>query len=87
MFKGYREVVIQDIVIKNFNTCYRLAQYQTPDGSYVSGQLPDGLNGCHVGNELISFILYQYPHQHVTQPLLLKQLQDLGVELSSGRLS
>ena len=87
IFKGYREVVIQDIVFETFNTCYRLAQYQTPDGDYVSGQLPDGLNGCHFGNDLISFILYQYHHQHVTQPLLLKQLQDLGVELSSGRLS
>ena len=87
IFKGYREVVIQDIVFKTFNTCYRLAQYQAPDGSYVSGQLPDGLNSSHFGNELVSFILYQYHHQHVTQPLLLKQLQDLGVDISSGRLS
>ena len=53
----------------------------------MSGQLPDGLNGCHFGNDLISFILYQYHHQHVTQPLLLKQLLDLGVDISSGRLS
>jgi hypothetical protein len=82
-FKGYREVVIQDIVFKTFNTCYRLAQYQTPDGSYVSGQLTETLNGCHFGNDLISFILYQYHHQHVTQPLLLKQLQDLGVDIES----
>jgi hypothetical protein len=86
-FKGYREVVIQDIKFETFNICYRLAQYQTPDGSYVSGQLPDGLNGGHFGNNLISYILYQYHHQHVTQPLLLKQLQDLGVDISSGRLS
>jgi Transposase IS66 family len=86
-FKGYREVVIQDIVFETFNTCYRLAQYQTLDGRYVSGQLPDGLNGSHFGNDLVSFILYQYHHQHVTQPLLLKQLQDLGVDISSGRLS
>jgi hypothetical protein len=86
-FKGFRDVVIQDIKFETFNTCYRLAEYQTPDGSYVSGQLPDGLNGCHFGNNLISFILYQYHHQHVTQPLLLKQLLDLGVEISSGRLS
>jgi len=86
-FKGYREVVIQNIVFETFNTCYRLAQYQTPEGSYVSGQLPAVLNGCHFGNNLISFILYQYHHQHVTQPLLLKQLQDLGVDISSGRLS
>jgi Transposase IS66 family len=85
--KGFRDVVIQDIKFETFNTCYRLAQYQTPDGSYVSGQLPEGLNGCHFGNDLISFILYQYHHQHVTQPLLLKQLQGLGVKLSSGRLS
>lgn len=85
--KGFRDVVIQDIKFETFNTCYRLAQYQTPDGRYVSGQLPDGLNGCHFGNDLISFILYQYHHQHVTQPLLLKQLLDLGVDISSGRLS
>ena len=48
-FKGYREVVIQDIKFETLNTCYRLAQYQTPDGDYVSGQLPNGLNGCHFG--------------------------------------
>ena len=85
--KGFRDVVIQDIKFETFNTCYRLAQYQTPDGGYVSGQLPEGLSGCHFGNDLISFILYQYHHQHVTQPLLLKQLLDLGVDISSGRLS
>lgn len=65
IFKGYREVVIQDIVFKTFNTCYRLAQYKTLDGRYISGQLPEGLNGCHFGNDLISFILYQYHHQHL----------------------
>ncbi|UOA09881.1 hypothetical protein [Methylobacter sp. S3L5C] len=87
IFKGYRKVVIQDIKFETFNTCYRLAEYQTLDGSYVSGQLPEDLNGCHFGNNLISFILYQYHHQHVTQPLLLKQLLDLGIDISSGRLS
>ena len=80
-------MVIQDIVFKTYNTRYCLAQYQSPAGRYVSGQLPTELNGCHFGNDLISFILYQYHHQHVTQPLLLKQLQDLGVDISSGRLS
>jgi len=65
-FKGYRDVVIQDIKFETFNTCYRLAQYQTADGSYVSGQLPDGLNGCHFGNHLISFIFYQYHHPRLS---------------------
>ena len=86
VFKGFREVVIQDIIFKTHNTCYRLAQYQCPDGHYVSGEMPQGFTGCHYGKELISYILYQY-HQHVTQPLLLAQLRDIGVKISSGRLS
>jgi hypothetical protein len=40
----------------------------------MAATLPDGLNGSHFGNDLISFIRYQYHHhhQHVAQPLLLK---------------
>lgn len=64
-----------------------MAQYQAPDGHYVSGQLPKDLEGRHFGNNLIAFVLYQYHHQHVTQPLLLQQLRDVGVEISSGCLS
>jgi hypothetical protein len=87
VFKGFREVVIQDIIFKTHNTCYRLAQYQCADGHYVSGEMPKEFAGCHYGKELISYILYQYHHQHVTQPLLLAQLRDIGVNISSGRLS
>jgi hypothetical protein len=87
VFKGFREVVVQDIIFKTHNTCYRLAQYRCADGHYVSGEMPEEFAGCHFGKELISYILYQYHHQHVTQPLLLAQLRDIGVEISSGRLS
>jgi hypothetical protein len=86
-FKGYRDVVIQDLILKAHNTCYRLAEYQTPDGHYVTGQLPQALKGCHFGKDLIAFILYQYHHQHVTQPLLLQQLHDLDIQISSGSLN
>ena len=34
-FKGYRDYVVQDIVIKANNIRYRLAYYQLPDGSTV----------------------------------------------------
>jgi hypothetical protein len=86
-FKGYRDVVVQDLIIKTHNTCYRLMQYQTPDGRYLCGQLPEAVKGCHFGKNLIRFILYQYHHQQVTQPLLLEQLHDFGIRISSGRLS
>jgi len=86
-FKGYRQVIVQDLILKAHNTCYRLAEYQTPEGGYLSGQLPEAVKGGHFGKDLIAFILYQYHHQHVTQPLLLEQLHDLGIRISSGRLS
>ena len=86
-FKGYRDVVVQDLVIQVHNTCYRLAQYETAEGRYVAGKLPAGIRDSHWGKELQSFILYQYHHQHVTQPLLLEYLHDLDVDISSGELS
>jgi hypothetical protein len=86
-FKGYREIIVQGLVIKSENICYRLAQYQTPDGYYLSGKLPTGIINGHWSAELVSFILYQYHQQHVTQPLLLEQLHQYGVDISSGQLS
>ncbi|MCP4475089.1 MAG: transposase [Gammaproteobacteria bacterium] len=86
-FKGYRDIIVQDIVIRPHNTRYRLAQYETADGKNLSGKLPAEIRDGHWGNTLHSFILYQYHHQHVTQPLLLEQLHDMGVEISSGKLS
>lgn len=86
-FKKYVDVVVQDLSIELNNTCYRLAQYKTLDGQYITATLPDGIRDNHWGKDLQSFILYQYHHQHVTQPLLLEQLHDLNVDISSGQLS
>ncbi len=86
-FKGYRDVVVQDLIIQLHNTRYRLAQYETAEGRYVTGKLPPGIRDGHWGKELNRLILYQYHQQHVTQPLLLEFLRDLGVDISSGELS
>ena len=69
------------------DTCYRLARYQTPEGQYLNGRLPAHLQGTHFGPTLQSYILYQYHHQRVTQPLLLQQLREWHVDLSSGQLN
>jgi hypothetical protein len=61
--------------------------YETPDGDYVSGKLPANLQDRHFGPTLIRFVLYQYYHCHVTQPLLLEQLHEIGVDISSGHLN
>ena len=79
--------MVQDIVIHPCNTRFRLKVYETPDGGYVTGTLPAYLNGKHFGPTLIRFILYQYYHCHVTQPLLLEQLYEFGIDISAGQLN
>ena len=85
-FKGYRDVVIQVLVIKTHNIRYRLECWQTNEGTILAGQLPPELQGQHFDINLRSYILYQYHHCHVTQPLLLEQLREWGVDISSGQI-
>ena len=51
------------------------------------GTLPADVGGVHFGANLRSFILYQYHHAHVTQPLILEQLREWGIDISAGHLS
>jgi len=86
-FKYYKPFVVQDLKIEAYNIRYLLKVYQTPDGSYVTGKLPEYLNDRHYAPDLISFILYQYYHCHVTQPLLLEQLHEFDIDISKGQLN
>jgi hypothetical protein len=86
-FKGYQNYTVQDLIIQVKNTQYRLERWLLPDGTYQVASLPIDVNGYHFGATLRSFIDYQYHHQHVTQPLLLTQLRDYGVDISSGELN
>ena len=86
-FKGYKPFIVQGLKIKLHNTKYLLATYETAEGDYICSKLPEHLNGKHFEPELICFILYQYHHCGVTQPLLLEQLREFGVDISKGTLS
>ncbi len=78
---------MQEIEITLHNRCYQRERWKTPAGNELTGQLPEHLKHNHFGPKLRQFILYQYFHNHVTQPLLLNQLRELGVSISSGQLS
>lgn len=86
-FKGYQDFVVQDIKIEGSNTLYRVERWLTPNGKTLTGKLPADISGSHFGPNLQAFILYQYYHAIVTQPLLLEQLHEFGVDISSGHLS
>jgi hypothetical protein len=85
-FKGYRDVVVQDLVIRAHNTRYRLERWETPDGGTLRGELPVAVRGGHLGVTLVSYILYQPHHCQVTQPLVLEQLHEWGIDISAGQV-
>jgi len=87
VFKGYQDFIVQDFVIGSWNIRYRKARYKTPSGDYVIGNLSNGTSKSHFGSTLTAFILYQYYHAHVTQPLIFEQLKDYGVDISTGQIN
>jgi len=82
-FKGYADYRVQDLVIKAETTLYRVEKWLTPEGKPLTGELPVAVevDGGHFGATLQSFLLYQYYHAQVTQPLLLEQLREWGVTM------
>ncbi len=81
--KDYQDYVVQDLIIGNWNTCYR----RPPSGDYVTGRLPEHVSGSHFGSTMTAFLLYQYYGCHVTQPLIKEQLHELDVNISTGQIN
>jgi hypothetical protein len=88
VFKGYEPFVVQELLIECHTTRYWRARYELPGGGSVLAPLPaEVLPGSHFGPTLINYILEQYYHAHVTQPLLLEQLLAYGIDISAAQLS
>jgi len=85
---GYEEYIVQELLIRPEVTRYLRERILTPDGQSLLAPLPaEVLPGQHFGPTLISHILYQYHHQHVTQPLLQDELAQLGIVISAGQIN
>ena len=87
VFKGYESYVVQELVFTLKNTKYLRARYQSPEDESLIGELPLSVSGSHFGPTLRSFILSQSYQQHVPQKLILQQLREWGVAISSGQLN
>ncbi|MDJ0682219.1 MAG: transposase [Xenococcaceae cyanobacterium MO_167.B52] len=87
-FNGYREYDVQDLVIKKHNIRFLLAEYVTQAGKTIVGQLPEEYQGQgHYGVTLRGFVLYQHHQCRVPQPLIIEQLRELGIDISSGQVN
>ncbi len=88
-FRGYEAYVVQELLIQNDNTRYLRARYDLPGGGSVLAPFPAGVlpvAGGHFGANLIAYILDQYHQAQVTEPLLLQQLWEYGIDISAGQL-
>jgi hypothetical protein len=88
-FRCYEPYVVQELVIQNENTRYQRARYDLPGGGSVLAPFPAGVlpfAGGHFGAKLITYILDQYHQALVTEPLLLEQLWEFGIDISAGQL-
>jgi hypothetical protein len=86
VFKGYADYTLQELVIKAETILYRAEKWLTSDGRMITGALPVEAAQGHFGPVLRSFILYQYYHALVTEPLILEELHEWGIAISSGQL-
>ena len=88
-FKGYEDYTVQGLVLEAHNVLYHRERWQTPAGESIVAPLPEEVQalGGHFDRSLICFVLYQYYHAHVTQPLILEELWELGVDISAGKVN
>lgn len=86
-FNGYRHYDVQEIEFRRQNIRFKLAEYLTPEGTTIVGELPVEYRTGHYGPNLVGYILYQHYQCRVPQPLLYEQLQELGIDISVGQVN
>jgi Transposase IS66 family len=86
--KGYEAYVVQELVIRAETTRYLRERIVTAEGQSLLAPLPaEVLPGQHFGPNLVSHLLHQYHKNHVTQPLLRDELEQLGIRISAGQIN
>jgi hypothetical protein len=87
VFKGYAEVVVQDLLIQPLTTCFRKETWYSPSThqTYLA-PLPPGCHG-QFGPDLKALVLALYYAGEMSEPKLLAFLRSLGVQVADGTLA
>src|ERR687892_104432 len=83
-FKGYEDIVIQDLRLEARVIRYRRQRWLTPEGRTLVAPLPAGIQG-HFGPELHRFVVLQHHQGQVTAERITAFLSSLGVTISKSR--
>jgi regulator of replication initiation timing len=86
-FKGYEEVIVQDITLATDNVLFRKQKYYSPsEGKTYLAELPDGYSG-EFGPGIKALVISLYYGGNMTQGKVLEFLEDIGISMSAGHLS
>jgi len=87
IFKGYVEVVVQDVEIRTDNVQFRKEKYYSPSQkrTYLA-ELPVGYHG-QFGPKVRAWVLAMYYGGQMSEPKMLEFLQTAGMHISAGELS
>ena len=86
-FKGYEEVVVQDILLKPDNILFRKQKYYSPQTAktYLA-PLPTGYEG-EFGPGIKALVISLYYGGNMTQSKIREFLENIGISMSAGYLS
>jgi hypothetical protein len=86
-FKGYEEVIIQDIELHTENIKFRKEKYYSPGEkkTYLAA-MPAGYTG-QFGPKVRAWVLAWYYEAGMSEPKILELLQTVGLSISAGQLS
>jgi hypothetical protein len=86
-FKGYQDVVVQDIVFRTDNVLFRKEKYYSPGQkrTYLA-PLPAGYHG-QFGPGVRAWVLALYFSGRMSEPKILEVLHTIGMHISAGELS
>jgi hypothetical protein len=86
--RGYRDVVIQNIIFKTDNVRYRLERvYSESQERLYEASLPQALQRQSYGSELQALVVMLYFELRVPQEKILNMLQSQGLVISAGQVS
>jgi hypothetical protein len=86
-FKGYDDVVVQDIVFRADNVCFHKEKYWAPSTAQTYlAELPRGYEG-QFGPGIKALSLTLYFGSGISEPKIRELYENVGVQISAGELS
>lgn len=85
-FKGYRDVVVQNVIFKRDNVLYKLAQYYSPSEKKLYSAPIPGYCG-EFGADLRTVLQTLHQVCDVTEGSLQKLMESAGIQISDGSIN